>query len=279
MIWGYALVWMKQYLELDPDPLYAKLKLLKKYDLKTTGIGIEQVEAMSDTERDTLGAFLEENDLHLTVRPHIDFFHDDLGEVQRQAETGAQLIEKHRTLTRTPLATVGAGGVHRFMRKPSLPHQIDRLAAVLPVLANACHAMDLPLGIENHGDYYCSDLVELCQRVPHLGIFLDTGNTYLIGEAPMPAFEAAAPYVVGSHFKDHYVRPCPDARPLHFEVAPSVIGEGDVPLRECYALLLEKAPRPDRLVMEIELIPPSDIDPMESFERSVNFIRSLEAVS
>ena len=73
------------------------------------------------------------------------------------------------------------------------------------------------------------------------------------------------------------MRPCPDARPLHFEVAPSIIGDGDVPLRECYALLKQKAPNPDRLVMEIELIPPSDVDPIESFERSVAFIRELEA--
>lgn len=277
MIWGYALVWMKQYLELDPDPLYAKLKFLKKYDLQSTGIGIQQVDAMSEAERDKLGAFLADNELFLSVRPHIDYFHADIDETRRQVEEGARLIDRYRALTRTRLATIGVARYHRFTREPSLQQQMDRLAQVLPPLAVACHEMGLPLGIENHGDYYCSDLVELCQRVPHLGIFLDTGNTYLIGEAPMPAFEAAAPYVVGSHFKDHHVRPCPDARPLHFEVAPSVIGEGDVPLRECYALLQEKAPNPDQLVMEIELIPPADIDPIESFERSVAFIRQLEA--
>ena len=97
-----------------------------------------------------------------------------------------------------------------------------------------------------------------------------------IGEAPMPAFEAAAPYVVGSHFKDHHVRPCLDARPLHFEVGPSVIGEGNVPLRECYQLLREQAPHPDRLVMKIELIPPPDLDPVVAFERSLAFVRTLE---
>jgi sugar phosphate isomerase/epimerase len=155
---------------------------------------------------------------------------------------------------------------------------MERLAATLPALTAGCHGLGLPFGIENHGDYYCSDLVSLCQEVPHLGIFLDTGNTYLIGEVPLPAFEAAAPYVVGSHFKDHHVRPCPDAHPLHFEVGPSIIGDGDVPLRECYQLLLEKNPNPDSLVMEIELIPPSGIDPVESFERSVNFVKSLPAV-
>ena len=165
------------------------------------------------------------------------------------------------------------------MSDPPLAAQLDRLARLLPPLVQRCVEMELPFGIENHGDYYCSDLVALCQEVPHLGIFLDTGNTFLIGEAPMPAFEAAAPYVVGSHFKDHHVRPCLDARPLHFEVGPSVIGEGNVPLRECYQLLREQAPHPDRLVMEIELIPPPDLDPVVAFERSLAFVRTLERQS
>ncbi|MFW5789599.1 MAG: hypothetical protein ACOCW3_06650, partial [Spirochaetota bacterium] len=42
----------------------------------------------------------------------------------------------------------------------------------------------LPLAWENHRDYYVSDVVELCRRVPNMGLFLDTGNTYLIGERP-----------------------------------------------------------------------------------------------
>jgi sugar phosphate isomerase/epimerase len=147
---------------------------------------------------------------------------------------------------------------------------------VFPTLVEGCAALGLPLSIENHGDYYVSDIVALIERVPGLKIFLDTGNTYLIGEAPLPAFHAAAPYVVGGHFKDHHVRPCPDARPLHFEVAPSIIGDGDVPLRECYQILKAKTPNYDQIVMEIELIPPSDVDPIETLERSLAFVRSLE---
>jgi len=120
--------------------------------------------------------------------------------------------------------------------------------------------------------------VTLCERTPDLGIFLDTGNTYLIGEQPIPAFEAAAPYTVGTHFKDHYVCPKLDARPLHFEVAGSPLGDGDVPLRACYDLLLAQAPHPEALVMEIEMIRPDDMDAMTCFERSLAFIRSLPEV-
>ena len=146
-------------------------------------------------------------------------------------------------------------------------------------LADACRELGAPLGIENHGDYYCSDLVSLCERTPHMHLFLDVGNTFLIGEQPIPAFEAAAPYTIGTHFKDHRVCPRLDARPLHFEIAGSALGDGDVPLRECFGLLLSEAPDPNRLVMEIEMIRPDDLDPLECLERSLRFIRSLPEIT
>jgi sugar phosphate isomerase/epimerase len=113
--------------------------------------------------------------------------------------------------------------------------------------------------IEDHGDFYCSDLVKLCKQTPHLYIFLDTGNTYLIGEQPIPAFEAAAPYTIGTHFKDHTVRPNPDI--LHFEVSCCALGDGDVPLRECYKILMEKAPHPEKLAMMFEMFPAKGQEP------------------
>jgi hypothetical protein len=72
-----------------------------------------------------------------------------------------------------------------------------------------------------------------------------------------------------------HVRPRPDARPLHFEVGPSVIGDGDVPLRACYQILLDQAPDLDKLAMEIEFIPPPDLDPLAALERGLAFVRSL----
>ncbi len=278
MLWGYALVWMPQYARQDANPLIAKLKFLNDYGLKVTGIGIEQVAKMPDSERELIGQFLADHDMSLHIYAGTDFFNAELNMVKRKVDEIVQQIGFYHSLLRSQLVTIGGSAYHRFTREPSLAQQMERLGATLPALAAGCHDLGLPFGIENHGDYYCSDLVALCQQVPHLGIFLDTGNTYLIGEAPLPAFEAAAPYVVGSHFKDHHVRPCLDARPLHFEVAPSIIGDGDVPLRECYQILLEKTPNPDKLVMEIELIPPSGVDPIVSFERSVAFVKSLPEV-
>ncbi len=279
MLWGYALVWMREYMQRDPDPLIAKLKFLVYYELQVTGIGLREVTAMGEAQLNAVGQFLSDHNLHLHIHAGVDYMNSDLDLVRRQIDEQVAGIARYHEILRTPLVTTGVASSHRFMREPSLAQQMERLAEVLPALATGCHEVGIPFGIENHGDYYVSDLLPLCTNIPHLGIFLDTGNTFLIGEAPMPAFEAAAPYVVGSHFKDHRVAPHPEARPLHFEVGPSVIGEGDVPLRECYQLLLEKTPNADKLVMEIEFIPPSDIPPLESLERSLAFVRNLERAS
>jgi sugar phosphate isomerase/epimerase len=279
MLWGYALVWMRQYMQRDPDPLMAKLKFLVDYDLQVTGIGLGEVAALNEKRLHKVGQFLNDHDLYLHIHAGADYMNQDIDQVYRQIDEQVEGIRRYHKILRTPLVTTGVASTHRFVREPSLDQQMERLERVLPILATGCHEIGIPFGIENHGDYYCSDLVALCQTVPHLGIFLDTGNTYLIGEAPLPAFEAAAPYVVGSHFKDHHVAPRPEARPLHFEVGPSIIGDGDVPLRECFQLLRQRAPQPEKLVMEIEFIPPSDIDPLESLERSLAFIRSLEKAS
>ena len=78
---------------------------------------------------------------------------------------------------------------------------------------------------------------------------------------------------IGTHFKDHRVQPCYE--PLRFEIFGAVLGEGDVGLRECYDLLLRKAPDPETLVMQMEMISPRDMNPLDAMEKSIAFIRSL----
>lgn len=279
MTWGYALIWTGQFLQRDPDPLMAKLKFLKHYGLTTTGIGVEELDRMTPAARDALRGTLTDLDLRLHLVVGANWLAPDRAAVRRETDILRSAIERYAPVIRCPLVTTGGGSAHRFTRSPSLKDQMDMLAEGLAPVAACCHDLGIPFGIENHGNYYCSDLAGLCGRVPHLGIFLDTGNTYLIGEAPLPAFRIAAPFTVGTHFKDHVVAPRPEARPLHFEVGPSVIGEGDVPLREAYQLLLDHAPDPAGLVMEIEMIPPSfsGNDPVEALERSLAFVRSLPA--
>jgi sugar phosphate isomerase/epimerase len=273
--WGFAGPWYGQLMTLDKDQLQARLKFLRKYDLKVVSMGLRQIEQMENVQRESLAQFLSDNRMQVIPYVGFDYLKSDAAEIERQAQDHATALSTHLPWMKSTIAVTTPRAGHRFDRTAPLEEKMERLSTALAPLAKVCHEAGISLGIENHGDYYCSDLVELCRNTPHLYIFLDTGNTYLIGESPLPAFEVAAPYTIGTHFKDHRVAPCPEARPLHFEVAGSVLGEGDVPLRECYQMLQEQAPFPDRLVMEMEVVSPDDVDPLDCFERSLDFVHSL----
>lgn len=275
MIWGYATPWFAEFLDPDEDPLMARLKFLIEHDLRATHVSLREVEQMTDDERERLGTVLSDSGLHLVPTVWLDYLDPDADALQRKTEEAISALRAHAGLLRAPIVTTGVGRYHRFMREPSLAEQMDRLPVALAPLAEACHAMGCPLGIENHGDYYCEDLVELCRRTPHLRIFLDTGNTYLIGEQSLPAIRAAAPLTIGTHFKDHHVWPEKQTYPLRFEIGGAVLGEGDVGLAEAYQVLLDNAPDPEGLVMLMEMIPPRPMEPLECLDRSLAFVRGL----
>ena len=86
MIWGYALVWARPFLERDPDPLMARLKFLHHYGLQTTGIGLRQVTEMDSAQRDRVGQYLADHDLSLTIHVGADFFNSDLDVARRQQD-------------------------------------------------------------------------------------------------------------------------------------------------------------------------------------------------
>ena len=279
MIWGYAGVWPGEFRVWDGDKTMNTLRFLVDHGFRSTGIGLDEL--AEPARRDEIASFVAAHDLALT--PHLwpkgvvgGYFGRDLDAVRRGIDACLEGIRLYGELVRAPIVTTCVGPFHRFQASPSLAEQLDRLADVLAPAAAACREMGCPLGIENHGDYYCDDLVALCRRVPHLGIFLDTGNTYLIGEQSVSACRAAAPYTIGTHFKDHLVHPVPET--LTFVVEGAALGAGHVGLREIYQALLDDAPDPRRLVMQWEMVPPKDMDPHECMERSWEFIRSLPEV-
>lgn len=277
MLWGYAGPWFGEFLRGD-DTLWGRLRWVVANGLRAIHVSFPEVRRMSDSEQKALAAFLAQHDLHLVPVVHFDFLDPNYDVVMRKTEDAIRAISEYYDLLRAPIVTTLVAKYHRFLRQPSLQEQLDRLPVVLAPLAYACNEFGCPLGIENHGDYYVSDLIELCTRTPFLNIFLDTGNTYLIGEPSLPAIRAAAPFTIGTHFKDHHVRPEKGAYPLRFEIAGAVLGEGDVGLREAYEILTTHAPNPSDLVMMIEMIPPRPMSPLECWEKSSAFVRSLPEV-
>lgn len=283
MLWGFAGPWYGEFLRdenggfprTEIERLERQLNFLLKYGLECTVTSLNFIAKMTEEEREWLGNFLTKHNLSLVLHVGYDYINADAETVKSETERIIKLLNLYAPLTRAPLIVTTAHAGHRFDRKIPLEQKLERLAFALTPLAQGCHELGLPLGIENHCDFYISDFVSLCQSVPHLGILLDTGNTYVIGEKPLPAFEEAAPYVVGTHFKDHFVRPRPDLFPLCLEVDGAPLGEGDVPLRECYEILKRRAPNPEKLVMLIEMVAPKGMNPLECWERSLRFIHEL----
>lgn len=273
--WGYGGPWYGQLTAHQGDPFEERLEFLVKYGLKVASAGLDEIANLEPARREWLGQFLREHEMQLCPYVGWNFVSAEDDEARRKADDTVQKLQELMPLLRGTIITCVPHDENRFDRKRPVSEKLERLSRSLSPIAQAAHKLGAPLGVENHGEYYVSELVQVCQNTPHLGIFLDTGNTYLIAEKPWPAFVEAAPFTIGTHFKDHRVRPQPDASPLHFEVAGAVLGEGDVPLRECYELLLQHAPHPDKLVMEIEMVSPEDMNPLECFEKSLAFVRSL----
>ncbi len=283
MVWGFAGPWYGEFLRDEQgrvpktawERVERQLLFLVRYGLKVTGCSLHTLTALDEREQDLLANLLAKHDLHLVLHVGYDYLSADAEARKRNTEGIIATLSRYIPMTRALLVVTTANAGHRFDRTMPVAEKMERLAIALTPLAQGIHELGLPFGIENHCDFYISDLVALCQSVPHLGILLDTGNTFVIGEKPLPAFEEAAPFVVGTHFKDHFVRPRPDLFPLCLEVDGAPLGEGDVPLRECFELLKRKTPNPAKLVMLIEMVAPKGMNPLECWERSLQFVRTL----
>jgi sugar phosphate isomerase/epimerase len=272
MLWGYAGVFPGEFNIWDGDQTMNKLQFMVDNGFDSCSMRLDELD--EPERRDQVGAFIAEHGLKVTAHPSVRWMDPDTEAVRRQVDASIEKLERYQDVLNAPITTFAAGPVHRFMDEPDLEWQLDRLADVTAPLARACHELGCPLGIENHGDYYCRDLVDLCERVPHLGIFLDTGNTYLIGEQSVPNCRLAAPYTIGTHLKDHRVHPEPKGG-LRFVIEGAPLGAGHVGLEQIYQDLLALHPAPEKLVMQWEMIPPKDMDAWDCLEQSWDFVRDL----
>jgi len=206
-----------------------------------------------------------------SVHIHLDYKHTPTA---NQATLTAQIAPV--LTTPVPVNCVGvvvSGGGNRFDREFPITRQLEILAASLRPLVEKCRAAGLPVAIENHGDYYLSDLVTLCAMVPGLEILLDTGNCFLIGERPDLIPDEVFPLVRATHWKDHWVRPNPEA--LTFDLTGATLGEGHVGLHAIYQRLLDLHPDPASIRMLIEWVPDPAKNPLDCFAASLSHLRKI----
>ncbi len=84
------------------------------------------------------------------------------------------------------------------------------------------------LAVENHQDFGSEELLGFCQEFGSaMGITLDTGNTFPVGEAPIDFVRRVAPLVRHVHLKDYRVQFTDEG----YRLIRCAIGDGAVPLQ------------------------------------------------
>ena len=276
--WGLALYWYPEFTEGgDPVPQIAKMDFLQRYGMKGFGESPRALEKMDPAVRDRVFQELADRDMHMNLHAGTGHASGDFGDMQRKAEEEIRLIERYVKPSRATITMCGAGCGHRYDRRWPWEERVERVSKAISPISRACWEMGAPLAMENHADFYVSEIVEFIRETPRLCIFLDTANALHIGEDPVRACEEAAPYVIGTHFKDHKMVKG-EQGPTHYLVTGCALGDGDADLERQFKVIFDRSAYRDRLAMLFELFAPGDksLDPVACFEKSVGFVRRMQ---
>ncbi len=92
----------------------------------------------------------------------------------------------------------------------------------------------LLVGIENHQDFCSDELLALADAAgENVGVVLDTGNPFAVGEDPVAFAPRVADRVIHVHLKDYRAQFTADG----YRLVRCALGDGCVPLREMVGLL------------------------------------------
>lgn len=107
---------------------------------------------------------------------------------------------------------------------------ITRTIADLRAIAPVAEARGVTVVLENHEDFTGPVLARILGEVDHPSIraLYDYGNSQMVGEDPLDALDAMAPFIARVHAKDHVLVHGPDG-PVVQGVA---IGSGRLPIAE-----------------------------------------------
>jgi sugar phosphate isomerase/epimerase len=111
--------------------------------------------------------------------------------------------------------------------RPSADEIVDTLRSFVPDL----HEAGVTLAIENHDRFPAATFVRIVERIDsdHVGVCLDTANSFGALEGPAVVVETLAPWTVNLHVKDFDVVRVPHQMGFAIEGRPAGQGRLDVP--------------------------------------------------
>ncbi|HVT49675.1 MAG TPA: sugar phosphate isomerase/epimerase family protein [Vicinamibacterales bacterium] len=159
------------------------------------------------------------------------------GAVRVSRAIGAELIRLHLS----PVLE-GARAARGSGWRDIVEHARRTLVAEAPRAADA----GLDIAIEDHQDFGSEELLGLATNAgPNVGIVLDTGNPFAVGEDPIAFVDRAAPRVRHVHLKDYRAQFTAEG----YRLVRCPIGDGSAPLAEMATIL---APHHASLTASIE---------------------------
>ena len=162
----------------------------------------------------------------------LDAFGARAGALGIAVEVGTRGIAPPRLRTYLSLAERFGSPIVRVVvdtadHHPSEDEIVDTLRAVMPELKQA----GICLAIENHDRFKAAALAGVLRRIgsPHVGICLDTVNSFGALEGPEVVVSTLAPWVVNLHVKDFAIERASHMMGFTIEGRPAGQGRLDIP--------------------------------------------------
>lgn len=111
-----------------------------------------------------------------------------------------------------------------FAQRPEFEQWKARALRSIQLAEPIARRAGVRIGIENHKDFECWELVEILRKLgsAHIGACIDTGNSLALLEDPAAVVTALAPFAVTTHIKDMAVKAADDG----FLLSEVPLGEG-----------------------------------------------------
>ena len=113
---------------------------------------------------------------------------------------------------------------------------VEHARATLKEEAPKAADSGLVLAVENHQDFTSEELISIAEEAGHnVGVVLDTGNPFAVGEDPLSFTRRAAHRIRHVHLKDYIAQFTGEG----YRLVRCAVGDGCVPLKELVAVLQE----------------------------------------
>jgi 3-oxoisoapionate decarboxylase len=147
------------------------------------------------------------------------------GAIRCSSGIGASLLRLHLTPVLEGART-GLGARWEQM--------VAHARATLNVEARRAADAGIPLAIENHQDLTSEELIAIADEAgENVGLVLDTGNPFAVGEDPLAFVRRAVHRIRHVHLKDYVAQFTPEG----YRLVRCAVGDGCVPLEEIAAAL------------------------------------------